>query len=53
MRLLLVLALALPSLGCIIVPRHHHLRPVVVRPACPPGHHWDGYVCRPHHKHHH
>jgi hypothetical protein len=35
--------------GCIIVPRHHHrgFHPaVVVRPDCPPAHHWDGRVCR-------
>ncbi|MDP1830191.1 MAG: hypothetical protein Q8L48_43405 [Archangium sp.] len=36
--------------GCIIVPRHHlhrgHHPAVVVRPDCPPAHHWDGRVCR-------
>ncbi|MFZ5445219.1 MAG: hypothetical protein ACOZQL_34835 [Myxococcota bacterium] len=53
---LLLFALATSTLGCIIVPRHHHLhpgRPHVVRPVCPPGTSWDGYGCRPHHHHHH
>lgn len=52
----LLLSLALPSMGCIVVPgrgyyapRHHHRvhhRAVSRGAVCPPSHYWDGYVCR-------
>ena len=49
MKLFLALSLvgALGS-SCIVVPRHHgfYHPAAVVRPDCPPAHHWDGSGCR-------
>ncbi len=48
MKIFLSLTIAVLASGCLIGPRHHPgFHPAaVIRPDCPPAHHWDGYACR-------
>ena len=45
----LLLSLAVPTTGCIVVPGRAYYAPhhrASHRAVCPPSHYWDGYACR-------